>query len=1248
MTRTSMSRSVPLLLLIAVAVGTFLLAYGPNRGGREGRCANTRGPEATLPGTPDAAGLAVPAAHAGRGIATAAPVRREFVVSVLLGGRWYEAGRVACEKHYRTGSVAIPAVPGGAPVRIMLEKRGGGAAHLDSADLDGIAPAAVEAPSAAATGAGQERHDLAVRKLAARDDDVLDAAGRIVLEFPPRGTDGGATLRLTGRIEPDDLAEAPFVFPSRTSPGDRGDPDARYEYEIGSRRGRFAVDGMLDGSSDAEMGEPLFRVMTDPGTGHPSAYTTCWVRDDGKTLYAAMDVAMDNTRDGEKDYAAVRARPGRGEKTFYVREASREWGAAGFVYTYTAGYQHKVYEFAIPLAEIFPEGVPAEGTKLPLQFLVYGTGAPVGDYYVRPDGDDANPGDSWATAKKTIQAAIAATTAGNNVIFVAAGTYTPGTARSDTFLLMTGDSLGGVQLYGGFRGGELNLNGQDAAANPTILSGDIGTPGDYADNCYHVVTMYNWATLSGFTVTGGNANGSGLDSSGGGALISNVGGARIEVCTFAGNRASGAGGAVYYQGPLSTSPSSIIRSCRFLSNVSSGNAGGAIYCTETTFGGLSVNNCAFTGNAASSGGAVAFVNVTSSAEMLHCSFYGNSSSASGGAVIVTMGATPTIGGSIFWGNTASDGSQVYCGTGTNADISYCDWPSGGIIGTYTDNGGNINADPLFADPDGADNTAGTPDDDLRLLYGSPCIDAGADLGVSNDLLGISRPQGAGYDMGAYEGRVAIIYVDAKATGSNNGTSWLNAYTGLQPALLEAQSGTQIWVASGTYKPGSQRTDYFVIPSGVSLYGGFIGNGTGGYETQLAQRNWVANPAVLSGDIGTPGVQTDNSYHVVYGSHRTSLDGFTVRDGYADYGSYPGNTGGGFYVPPYRIVRVENCLFTGNTAALQGGAVHISYSQARIVNCIFLNNSAGEYGGAGYIDSPSRAFIRNCALHGNTARYGGGFLLANVPDVANCVFYGNSAENGGAVMTNSVLADLTNCTFHGNSASAVGGGIYSNYGQTRIRNCILWGNAAPTGQEIAADGSGVTVDVSWSDVHDGVSGGRVAQINGGAVSDGGGNIAADPLFVNAANPAGSDGRYLTADDGLAPASGSPVVDSGTAAGAPAADCRGIPRPYGAGVDMGAYETLPGLAIGPDSLPDALPGREYHAALTVSGGTPPYSFSISSGQLPPGIYLSAADGTISGSTAVADESFPFTVTATDSLGATGSKSLSITVGPYDKTN
>jgi hypothetical protein len=263
--------------------------------------------------------------------------------------------------------------------------------------------------------------------------------------------------------------------------------------------------------------------------------------------------------------------------------------------------------------------------------------------------------------------------------------------RTETFDLPADCAiLGGYAGYGQPDPDERNIHDHE-----TFLSGDLaGNDGpDFAnrgDNCYHVVTVNATessfpAKIDGCTVVGGNAEGDWPDSAGGGVL--NAGGnVVLRNCAVCSSEASLMGGGMFHW----NSGTSTLLSCAFTGN-SAMNAGGMY----TDSGTITVANASFSGNVASSivGG------------------------------IYRGGGTMTVSGSVLWGNSDSSGSgeSAQITEGGIAEVNYCciQGLTGGLGGL-----GNIGTDPAFADPDGPDGFFGTPDDDLRLQAGSPCIDAG--------------------------------------------------------------------------------------------------------------------------------------------------------------------------------------------------------------------------------------------------------------------------------------------------------------------------------------------------------------------------------------------------------------------------------------------------------------------------------------------------------------------------------------------
>ncbi len=168
-------------------------------------------------------------------------------------------------------------------------------------------------------------------------------------------------------------------------------------------------------------------------------------------------------------------------------------------------------------------------------------------------------GSSWCDAYQQVHEALAEAASNGMIdeIRVADGTYLPDTAGLGSPRLATFYLLTGVTLQGGYAGcGAADPDERDIALYETILTGDLNgddDPGDfpgglsYADNCYHVVTGSNvddTGVLDGFTISGGNADGTQPDQTGGG-MYTNDGNPTVNNCTFTENSADNDGGGMY-------------------------------------------------------------------------------------------------------------------------------------------------------------------------------------------------------------------------------------------------------------------------------------------------------------------------------------------------------------------------------------------------------------------------------------------------------------------------------------------------------------------------------------------------------------------------------------------------------------------------------------------------------------------------------------------------------------------------------
>lgn len=407
--------------------------------------------------------------------------------------------------------------------------------------------------------------------------------------------------------------------------------------------------------------------------------------------------------------------------------------------------------------------------------------------------------------------------------------------------------------------------------------------------------------------------------------------------------------------------------------------------------------------------------------------------------------------------------------------------------------------------------------------------------------------------------IQTCHVKHGAQGSDDGSTWVNAYPNLQSALGNPDCKI-VWVASGVYTPDDSGdvSKTFAIGPHTAVYGGFAGT-----ETERDQRDARVNPTVLSGYLGGGA----NSYHVVWidGTSAagtiesdTVLDGFTITGGNANGNGRDGSGGGlscvgdgtGHGCNP----TLSNLRFTGNRARF-GGAMLLEGSNGgdsspTITNVTFDNNTAASNGGA---------------------VYNSGYAGHSSPTYGNVTFYNNEASGtyagsgfGGAAFNDARNDGHSNpffvhATFSGNSATAGAGGgaIYTmcgpapNLSYPWLFDSIAWGDTAVAApNEFGSDCGVYSGKVSHGVVEGGCpTGGSCDTV-----------LSTSPLLGPLQDNGGLAPTMLPGSSGSAIDHAATLVSDGSylCEHAPySLDQRGVPRPQLGACDLGAVELTDGI-------------------------------------------------------------------------------------------
>jgi parallel beta-helix repeat protein len=303
---------------------------------------------------------------------------------------------------------------------------------------------------------------------------------------------------------------------------------------------------------------------------------------------------------------------------------------------------------------------------------------------------------------------------------------------------------------------------------------------------------------------------------------------------------------------------------------------------------------------------------------------------------------------------------------------------------------------------------------------------------------------------------STIFVNWNAWGENDGTNWENAFKSLSDAIKAAAQfpedvPKEIWIAAGTYKPGSAVEDYFRLIPNTSYIGGFAGN-----ETAKSQRNLTANKVTISGDLGGGlyssnlfALFDDNNYYLPVDGDLV-LEDLTLADAKV---SLYGDRGKGAAINAVLSDRAElnisRCNFNGFTVVGGGGVVYVSGGSAVIVDTIIEDlqkvsgGSVYSSSGAVYVSECSLT-VNNLTLRNITSDDGlyssrgtltvDGLTLRNIADRGIYKYSGGGVSLSG-IDADEIKGDAVSCTSISNGLMSIRDSKFNNTGSVSISSSV---------------------------------------------------------------------------------------------------------------------------------------------------------------------------------------------------------------------